>query len=102
MRNRPSRWRRGRMAASSIEIAHAMPGRVRLELPRSMLAPERRAGIAAALEAEPGVTGHRFNGAGRSLVVEHGPDLKVRRLIGVVERAPSRRPMSEVKKGRPS
>ena len=79
-----------------------MPGRVRLELPRSMLAPERRAGIASSLESEPGVTGHRFNVAGRSLVIEHRADLKVRRLVGMVERAPARQPRAEVNKGRPS
>ena len=68
------------MAASSTDgarVAHRIRGRVRFVVPRSYLEPRRRAGIAAAMDREPDVIRHRFNPAGRALIVEHAPGIGV-------------------------
>ncbi len=84
------------MAESSTEggaaVAHRIPGRVRFDLPYRFLEPAKRAGIAAALDAEPGVTGHRFNARGRSLVVEHDPSVRAAALRRVINDAGPREP----------
>ncbi|HET7420891.1 MAG TPA: heavy metal translocating P-type ATPase [Candidatus Dormibacteraeota bacterium] len=88
------------MAASStdgIAVAHRIPGRVRFQLPREMLEPRRVAGITAALEGQPGVSGHRFNARGRYLVVEHS-GVKVPALRRLIAGAA---PTDPVEKGHP-
>ena len=86
------------MRASSIEIAHAIPGRVRLLLPPSMFERRRRAGIEAALDARREVIGHRFNPRGRTLVVEHSPGMTHAALRRLIAQA---RPAEPGEKGNP-
>ena len=86
------------MAVSSIEVAHEIDGRVRFELPPSMLERRRRAGISAALDAHPNVSAHRFNIRGRSLIVEHRPPLTARTLAKLVSEAV---PADPVDRGHP-
>jgi Cu2+-exporting ATPase len=90
------------MAASSIEVAHAIHGRVRFQLPRAMLEPTRRAGISAALEANPEVTEHRFNPRGRSLVVGHTSRIRVNAIRRLIATAPEADPVhNDVRPGHP-
>ena len=86
------------MAVSSIEVAHEIDGRVRFELPPSLLERRRRAGISAALDAHPNVSAHRFNIRGRSLIVEHRPALKARTIAKIVSEAV---PADPVDRGHP-
>jgi Cu2+-exporting ATPase len=60
-----------------------------------LLDPRRRSGIARALSAEPGVTGHRFNVAARSLVVHHTPEVGVARLAGLIAGAAPQEPIDK-------
>src|ERR1700704_159356 len=76
------------MADSSIEIAHRMRGRVRFIFPRWLLTPERRAGIACALDAEPTVKHHRFSMDGRSLAISYSGRMSERRLAELIAGAP--------------
>ena len=87
-----------RADALSVEVVHALAGRVRFQLSRSMLEPRRRAGIEAALAADPAVTRHRFNAGARSLVVEHSRGLKVAALRRLILNA---KPADPVDHGRP-
>ncbi len=89
------------MAASSIEVVHAIPGRVRLLLPRSMFERRRQAGISAALDAHPEVIGHRFNPRGRSLVVEHSARVKPARLRRLIAEAGPAEPVDRGHPGTP-
>jgi Cu2+-exporting ATPase len=66
-----------------------------------MLEPRRRAGIEAALDAHPEVTRHRFNVAGRTLVVEHSPGLKTAMLRKLIEGAPASDPVERGRPGHP-
>ncbi len=75
------------MVDSSIEVAHRMRGRVRFVLHPRYLTPERRAGIAGALDAERAVTHHRFNVAGRSLVIGYRGRIGVRSLATLIATA---------------
>lgn len=84
-----------------LEVAHRITGRVRFELTPSLLTPERRAGISAALDAEPAVTRHRFNVAGRSLVVEHSGRIASGKLMRLVRDAPAQQPVLEPSSRRP-
>ncbi len=84
-----------------LEVAHRIDGRVRLVLPPSRLNPDARAGIAAALDARPEVTGHRFNVANRSLVVEHTPRITLRELKRIVTEAQPQKPSKRSHAGRP-
>jgi len=92
--------RRRAMAASSTDVVavHRVPGRVRFELSRRLFEPERRAGIEAALDAEPGVLGHRFSPRARSLVVEHTPGIKAGRIGRLIATA---KPAQPIDRGRP-
>ena len=76
------------MADCSIEIAHRMRGRVRFVFPRWFLTPERRAGIACALDAEPTVKHHRFSMDGRSLAISYSGRMSERRLAELITHAP--------------
>ena len=86
------------MIALSIEVVHAIPGRVRFQLSRAMLEPRRRAGIEAALDRQPDVISRRFNPRGRALVIEHSPRLKVVTLRRLVADAA---PTDPVERGQP-
>jgi len=87
---------------SSIRVEHRIPGRVRFELPRPLLAPNRRAGIEAALAARPEVVGVRFNAGARSLVVEHTRGLSLRTLERTIAGAPAQDPPTATAGGSPS
>ena len=89
------------MAGSSIEIAHAIPGRVRLLLPGPMFERRRRAGIEAALEANPDVVRHHVNERARSLVVEHTARLSVTSLRRLIAGAPAIDPPDRGNPGHP-
>lgn len=89
------------MAASSIDVAHAIPGRVRFQVPRQMLEPRRRAGISAALDANSEVIAHRFNSRNRSLVVEHTRRIRVDAIRRLVKRAHPTDPVETARPGHP-
>ena len=92
------------MAASSTDVVvavHRVPGRVRFEIPRALLEPERRAGIEAALEARPGVLGYRFSPHARSLVVEHTPEIRASTLRRLIATASPARPVDRGHPGHP-
>ncbi|HKC20370.1 MAG TPA: hypothetical protein VKE27_12165, partial [Candidatus Dormibacteraeota bacterium] len=67
---------------------------MRFQLPRAMLEARRRAGISAALDANPQVTGHRFNPRGRALVVAHTPRIRVSAIRRLIASAPEADPVS--------
>lgn len=90
-----------RAEAAAIHVAHRVDHRVRFALPRSLFEPNRREGIQAALEETPGVQRVRFNPAGRSLVIEHAPAVKVSRLRRVIESADPREPAEASRPGHP-
>ena len=66
-----------------------------------MFEARRRAGIAAALDANPEVIGHRFNPRGRSLVVEHTPSLRVDPIRKLITAAKPAEPIQTARPGHP-
>lgn len=74
--------------AVECEVVHAIPGRVRLRLPRHLSTDAWEAGISTVLSGRAHVRHHRFNRACRSLLVEHDGTLSpadVRRLVESAE-----------------
>lgn len=86
---------------SKIEIVHRISGRVRFQLPPRLLEPRARAGIETVLERRPDVASHRFNVAGRTLVVEHLPRLRVSEIKRMIETAPPKDPVERGHPGHP-
>lgn len=88
----------GASSTDTLRVAHRIPGRIRFDAPRALFEPRRRAGIEAALDADPRVTGHRFNAPGRAIVVEHTAEAGVPAIRRLIQKA---RPSDPVERGRP-
>ncbi len=89
------------MPVPAVRVVHQIRGRVRFELPPSMLTARGRAGIEKELNAQPEIVSVRINPRGRTVVIRHTPGIGSRRLRNLIERARPRDPAERTHPGRP-